>query len=75
LNLTLPIRHSPIYLLLLNRNPDIMEISFPSLNRREGCSSASGDKINLSLEDEKDYPKEEQDLHPVRNDAPLLPPG
>jgi hypothetical protein len=28
--------------------------------------------LNLSLENEKSYPKKEQDLHPVRNDAPLL---
>jgi hypothetical protein len=26
--------------------------------------------LNLSLEDEESYPKKEQDLHPVRNDAP-----
>jgi len=63
-NLTFQIHHFSLYLLLLNRNPDIMKISSPSLNKRGGCSSAFRDKINLSLEDEKDYFKEEQDLDP-----------
>jgi len=32
-------------------------------------------QLNLSLENEKSYPKKEQDLHPVRNDAPTAPSG
>jgi len=56
LNLASPIHHFSFYLLFLNRDPDIMEISSSLFKGSEGGSP--------TLEDEKSYPKKEQNLRP-----------